>query len=398
MIFGAVLGLTFLTNLSYFVFLLIACAVVAAWRWRETFRRDRPRFAQAAATAALVGAPLLIPMARELVVFHSLDLLGNWANANDYSADLYSWVTPVGASALWGSAFDATSTPAGRAGSGLPSRASRSWPWPCSAARGGGGASGCGSPSGMPTFVVLSFGPYLHVGGQQGGRFVRYGIRYTYWMPYQLLARSPGVERRAGPGPLLGGRHPRPRRVGGGRVGVAHGPASRNGAPSGAWSSPAVALVLVVVEFFPRSIVTQKPGIPRPYAAIAADPGRRAVLEIPLQWRTGFGDFGDVEADHSIFLYYATRHGKPLAGGVAARYPARGRRALFAPPGLFAGRRPPAGRPGLDHVRRRRTAPVRIGYVVYHRDRPRPAAEVYLGELRMPVLADDGTVLVWKVP
>jgi hypothetical protein len=38
---GAVAGLTFLTNLYYFVFLLIACAVLAAWQWRRTFRRKR---------------------------------------------------------------------------------------------------------------------------------------------------------------------------------------------------------------------------------------------------------------------------------------------------------------------------------------------------------------------
>jgi hypothetical protein len=39
-----------------------------------------------------------------------------------------------------------------------------------------------------------------------------------------------------------------------------------------------------------------------------------------------------------------------------------------------------------------------IGYVVYHRDRPRPAVLDYLTRLGMPVLADDGTVIVWKVP
>jgi hypothetical protein len=39
-----------------------------------------------------------------------------------------------------------------------------------------------------------------------------------------------------------------------------------------------------------------------------------------------------------------------------------------------------------------------IGYVVYHRDDPRPAVEAYLSDLHLPVLADDGTVLVWKIP
>src|SRR5438067_7741105 len=93
--FGALVGLTFLTNLYYFVFLLIACGVVGAWRWRVTLRRDTAlRLAQAGAVAGLVTAPLLVAMARELVVFHSLDPVRNWAGANDYSANLLSWIAP----------------------------------------------------------------------------------------------------------------------------------------------------------------------------------------------------------------------------------------------------------------------------------------------------------------
>jgi hypothetical protein len=236
------------------------------------------------------------------------------------------------------------------------------------------------------TFVLLSFGPYLHVGGRQGGRFVRYGIRYTYWMPYQLLPGRFSVVAILALDVLAAA----------GLVWLMVRVTQWR--PGWRLVVPAVALVLVVVEFFPRSVVTQKPGIPRPYAAIAADPGRRAVLEIPLQWRTGFGDFGDVESDHSIFLYYATRHGKPLVGGVAARYPARSRQALLRHPvysQVVALQQGDLASATFDAAELRRSG---IGYLVYHRDRPRPAVEAYLGELRFPVLADDGTVLVWKVP
>src|SRR5205823_7008297 len=104
--FGALVGLTFLTNLYYFVFLLIACGVVGAWRWRVTLRRETAlRLAQAGAVAALVTAPLLVAMARELVVFHSLDPVRNWAGANDYSANFLSWVTPSTAQRAWGTTF-----------------------------------------------------------------------------------------------------------------------------------------------------------------------------------------------------------------------------------------------------------------------------------------------------
>lgn len=396
-IFGAMVGFTFLTNLYYFVFLLIACAVVAAWRWRETFRTETAlRFAQAGATAAVVGAPLIIPMAWELFVFHSLDPLRNWANANDYSADLFSWVTPSSAQRVWGSTFDHINS-RWTGGERLAFPGFTVMALAVIGALGGRrGRLGLWVALGV-TFVLLSFGPYLHVGGRQGGRFVRYGIRYTYWMPYQLLHEIPV---------LNGVRVP-------GRFSVVAILALDVMAAAGlvwlmarvtkvrpGWRLvvPAVAFVLVVVEFFPRGIVTQKPGIPRPYAAIAADPGRRAVLEIPLQWRTGFGDFGEVGSDHSIFLYYATRHGKPLAGGVAARYPARSRRALLHHPvysQVVALQQGDLASAIFDAAELRRSG---IGYVVYHRDRPRPAAEAYLGELRMPVLADDGTVLVWKVP
>ena len=105
-IFGAVIGLTLLTNLYYFVFLLIACGVVAAWRWRETLRRETAvRLAQAAGVAALVGGPLLVFMARDLLVSHSLDPIHDWGHADNYSANLWSWVTPSTVQRLWGNHF-----------------------------------------------------------------------------------------------------------------------------------------------------------------------------------------------------------------------------------------------------------------------------------------------------
>jgi hypothetical protein len=247
------------------------------------------------------------------------------------------------------------------------------------------------------TFVLLSFGPFLHVGSRKGGRFIRYGIRYTYWMPYQLLHAVPVVNGVRVPGrfsvvailalDVLAAA---------GLAWLMSRVAARR--PGRAWLVAAVALVLVVVEFYPQGLVSQRPGIPAPYSAIAAESGRRAVLEVPLQWRTGFGDFGDIKGDESIFLYYATRHGKPIVAGMVARYPVRSRKALLAIP-VYADI---VGLQDGDLASTTFTADdlrsAGIGYVVYHRDRPRPAAEAYLADLRLPVLADDGTVLVWKVP
>ncbi|HYT39039.1 MAG TPA: hypothetical protein VEN99_05990 [Acidimicrobiia bacterium] len=394
LMFGAVVGLTFLTNLYYFVFLLIACAVVAAWRWRSTVTREMAvRLAQAGAVAGVIAVPLLVPMARELVVFHSLDPVRDWAGADNYSANFLSWLTPASVERVWGTHF----THINDRWTGGERMAFPGYTIlllaAAGAVRGGRRRRGLWITLGA-AFALLSFGPFLHVARHQGGRFVRYGIRYTYWMPYQLLHAIPVVNGVRVPGRFS-------------VVGilaldvlaalalarlVARRPALRVAAP-------AVALALVMVEFFPKQIVTQPPAIPRPYAAIAADAGHRAVLEIPLQWRTGFGDFGDVHSDHSIFLYYATRHGKPLAGGMVARYPKRSRQAMLDNP-IYAQVVPlQEGDPGFmatfDAVDLRRAG---IGYVVYHRNEGRPAALAYLDRMHLPVLADDGTVLVWKVP
>ena len=406
--FGGVVGLTLLTSITYFLFLLMACAVIAAWRWRETLRRETAlRFAQAGALAAVIAAPLLVVMAQDLLSFHTLDRIRDWGHADNYSANLWSWVTPSSVQRLWGDRFlhvNNVWTGGERtafAGFTILLLAVIGAIW-AGRRRRGPGERGC-PPIGQwialaATFVLLSFGPFLHVGHRQGGRFIRYGIRYTYPMPYWLLNSVPVLNGIRVPGrfsvvailalDVLAA------------VGLAWlmGRLARQYGPRLALVAPAVALLFVLVEFFPRGLVTQKPGIPRPYSAIAADAGRKAVLEIPLQWRTGFGDFGDVAGDHSIFLYYATRHGKPLAGGMVARYPLRSRQALLSQPvysqvvalqqGDLA-----AATFSADDLRQ-----AGIGYVVYHRDRPREAALFHLSELKMPVLADDGTVLVWKVP
>jgi hypothetical protein len=87
-----------------------------------------------------------------------------------------------------------------------------------------------------------------------------------------------------------------------------------------------------------------------------------------------------------------------MVSGMVARYPARSRKALLDIP-LFA---QVVGLQQGDLASTTFSAAdlhdAGVGYVVYHRDRPRPAAEAYLADLRLPVLADDGTVLVWKVP
>ena len=406
LVFGGVVGVTLLTSITYFLFLLMASAVIAGWQWRKTRREMAVRLAQAGAVAAVVGAPLLFVMAQDLLSFHTLDRIRDWGHADNYSANLWSWVTPSSVQRLWGDRFIHVNnmwTGGERtafAGFTILALAVAGAVWAVRQRR-------RSEPRMCPplgqwialaaTFVLLSFGPFLHVGHRQGGRFIRYGIRYTYPMPYWILNSVPVLNGIRVPGRFSVVAILALDVVAAvGLAGLMAWLTKRHG-PRPALVAPAVALLLVLVEFFPQGLVTQPRRIPGPYSAIAAEPGQKAVLEIPLQWRTGFGDFGDVAGDHSIFLYYATRHGKPLASGMAARYPLRSRQALLQHPvysqvvalqqGDLA-----AATFSVDDLRR-----AGIGYVVYHRDRPREAALFHLSELKMPVLADDGTVLIWKV-
>ncbi len=392
-IFGVVAGLTFLTDLSYTVFLLIAAAVVAVCQWRRTATREMlGRLAQSGLVAGLVGLPLLGSMVHELVVHDYLDPIPGWGSAQNYSSDLLSWVTPSALQRVWGDTFlarDVHITGGERlafpgfavlglavVGAVVAFRQRR--------------ALWCAL---VGVFAILSFGPILHVNGATGSLFQYHQTHFTLPLPYIFLHFVPVLNGVRAPGRFsvvailaldvlaalaLARLARRNRRLG--------------------WAAAGIALVVTMVEFYPGPMVTQAVAAPRPYAAIAADPDPGAVLEVPLQWRTGFGTWGDTNGDHALWMYYATEHHKPLAGGMLARYPQRDIDRLLRIPvyrqlvGLQ--REPPDGEATFTASDLRRLG---IGFIVYHRDRPRPFAAQYLASLGLPVLADDGTVIAWKV-
>jgi hypothetical protein len=163
-----------------------------------------------------------------------------------------------------------------------------------------------------------------------------------------------------------------------------------------------VALAVTVFELVPGPLPGRPTTVPEPYDAIADDSIGGAVLELPLQWSTGSSVVGDRASGRysSIFMVYATRHGRPLVNGWVSRYPNERLARLTSTPVyrqiLGLEREPgfvdePVFGPGDLRA-------LGIGYVVYHRDRALPAAEQYFRLLNLPVLADDGTVLVWRIP
>ena len=126
------------------------------------------------------------------------------------------------------------------------------------------------------------------------------------------------------------------------------------------------------------------------------------MLEIPLQWSTGKVVIGDrpTGRDDTVFLMYATMHGHPLVNGSVSRYSEARLDRLESIP-VYRQLLALEGAPGFRDAAtfdERELAELGIGFVVYHRDVPSPAVYRHLSKLDLPVLADDGTVIVWGVP
>jgi hypothetical protein len=405
---GAVLALTGWSDGYYSVFLGLATVFVVAWRWRESMRPHMARqLARAVLVAALISAPLLAAMANDLRR-GELDPIPGWGGADAYSADLMSWITPQRDRRLLPDMLTSVDP--------ILFQGERTiFPtWTLLAAGLAGAIWGARRRKGMWVaffwlFFVLSLGPFLQANGWRGGAFSRFDTPFSVPLPGMVLGWIPvlnGVRDPARFGVMgvlaltvltalaltrLQARHRKAGTVAAVVVGV-----------------------LALAESLPSHTPTLPSAIPAPYGAIAADPGDGAVMEIPLQWRTGFGSYGDWDGDHTRFLYYATRHGKPVVNGMMPRYRQRTLDRLLRIPvydqmqGLLpdaaagviesvpAGRRPGERHPPaiFDAADLRALG---IGYVVYHRNVPRPEAAAYIQKLGLPVLADDGNIIVWKV-
>jgi hypothetical protein len=238
--------------------------------------------------------------------------------------------------------------------------------------------------------VILSLGPFVALGHDQA----------PIPLPYYLLRLLPFMDTMRVPGrfAILG--------VLGLCVLAAQAATAaldRPRSPARPWGPAAAAVVLtalLAVELLPGPIVTRAGGAPEPYSAIAADHGHGAVLEIPLQWSTGVDLVGYPRLNVSLFEAWATVHERPYVGGTVSRYPADRQAELESIP-LYRQVRALQGDEGFTgrvDFDAHDLADLGIGYVVYHRDLPVPRARRYLEGLHLPVLADDGVVIAWRVP
>ena len=392
---GAVVGLTFLTDFYYTVFLLLGLAVVLAARRDQLSAAVARRLAEGAAVAAVVALPLLVPMLGALRA-GELDPLPGWGGADLWSADAVSWFLPWEAHPLWGSAVEDVRLRLRARGEGVVYPGLVVLGLAVAGRELGDRARRRGWSALALTAGVLALGPFLQIGGRSGSGFSYLGREFALPLPYLALHFVPVVNGVRVPGrfailailalDVL--------------AALALASITRRW-PSRGNLAVGAAVVVVLVELLPGAVGTHPIEAPSPYRAIAADPDPGAVLEIPLQWQSGVAVVGDTSPprDDSIFLYYATVHGKPLVSGHVSRYPSDRLDRLTRIP-VYRQVLALTGEPGFDDAPTFDAGDLReagIGFVVYHRDRPEPAALAYLRGLDLEPLADDGRIMAWKV-
>lgn len=379
---GGVCGSAFLIDPQLTILLLLGMAVLGLVHRRVLLAEVR-RLAGAAVVAVVVALPLLAPMAAAMVA-GQVGEPDPTSSTLVYSSSPLSWVVPP-FDWLWLERFVSIEplTPTGDgvvypglvllllslAGVSLSSRDQRKG-WVAIA---------------LVSFV-LSLGPYI---------FAR-NTMLEVPMPFFAFRAIPGLDAMRVPGRfgLLGA------------VGidvlaaVALTDVSRRW-PRRAHLIAGLAVLVTAFELFPRSLPIRDPGISEVYEAIANDEAQGAVLEIPIKWSTTQEQIGFEGNDEDfLFLLYQTVHRRPTVSGAVSRFPDEDLTRLVETP-LYRQVLALGGETGYDDPAtfdRRDLEALDIDFVVYHRDDAAPAALAYLRSLQLPVLADDGTVIAWKVP
>jgi hypothetical protein len=308
MIFGVFLGLFTL------VYLLV-----------EGVRHPRPartrlilRLGLVIATAAVIWAPVGIPVLREMVR-GDYELQG-WGDSVKLSADLAGLMTPTALHPLWGKDWtaelravtegaarfsDVNTVFIGYATLALSligllayRRRVAAWAWSAF------------------LFIAFSLGPLLQINGRS--RFNLDGLEVTFPLPFVLLHYIPIVRANRAPNRfsvvlMLALA-----------VLVGYGTyylLARRPARARRFLVPGLSLLCGVVLLFehlawPLPLTDAR--VPPVYQQIAQEEGDFAILQLPLGWRNSFGTLG---AEDTRVQYYQTVHGKPMLGGNISRNP-----------------------------------------------------------------------------
>jgi hypothetical protein len=392
---GTALGVSLWVDAIFTSFVVIATLVFVLCKFRTTLRKPMIiNWLKVGAIAIVTASPILFAMFRD-IKNNQLDPLPGWGEANHTNADVFSYVIPSQFNPITGSWFAGAQIKytvgerfafLGWSVLALALVSLFLWksPWKKTI-----------SVMAL-VFFVLSLGPFLLFLGAQGHHFTYLGERFNVPLPYFLLHFIPIIN-----GVRIPARFEFMTNLLFIVMAAAALTALMQRKPKWTPAFAIVAIALMTLESLPGNVPPlHSTKIPTPYTAINNDSGNGAVLELPIQWRDGFGQIGDITTrnDHTIHLYYATRHGKPLVNGMIARYPDKSETALQQIPvysqilTLQHDQDPQPITFGLADLQK-----LGIGYVVGHRDESPPDAYTYMNNLHMSVLADDGNTIVWKV-
>ncbi|NLF12917.1 MAG: hypothetical protein GX597_14095, partial [Anaerolineaceae bacterium] len=328
---GLSFALAMLNEMIFGVFLAMLSAILLAFalvRRRRAAEQDREtglpwqglvlRLALMVLVAALLYAPVLLPVLREMAAGYEL---AGWGDAEKLSVDLVGLVTPTPLHPLdgdWAGALrqaregtgrfrDVNTVFLGWAGLGLAvvgavAYRRRLAAWITS----------------LIVFVTFSLGPLLQINGRSA--FDLDGLTVNVPLPFILLHYLPLVKANRVPNRfsvvlmlalavlaafgalwLLA----RAAKLGrGGRWLVAGG--------------ATVLAFLVLLDHWSVPLPLTDARLPAAYEQIAAEPGDFAILQLPLGWRNSFGVQG---TENTRTQYYQAYHHKRLLSGNISRNP-----------------------------------------------------------------------------
>jgi hypothetical protein len=300
--------------------------------------RVAPRLAVLAVSVAVLWSPVMLPI---LHAFAQGDFaLAGWGEGLKLSADLVGWFTPTALHPLFGAADwpvhlravvegkthfrDVNTVFLGYgvlalAAAGALTRWKQVRVWVI----------------GALIFALFTLGPLLQINGQFLFPFDNLlreqGLSQdvTFPMPFALLHYIPIIKANRVPNRfsvilsltlavLVGyGANWILSRLAGGRVASSKVAGSRL-ADNLILLPATLLLVFVLFDQVSVPLPLTDARVPGPYAAIAAEPGDFAVLQLPLGWRNSFGTWG---AERTQLQYYQSFHQKRMLAGNISRAP-----------------------------------------------------------------------------
>ena len=359
---GFFLALAALTDMTFAALLAMFTLIVVLVSWRGLTARWAAvkSLLLAGAVAAIIWAPVLIPIAREFVTGNYG--VAGWGESVKLSADVVGLVTPTDLNPLasdrragsdtWPAALRAVEEGKGRfgdintvflgfvtlalavIGAIAARRRLAAWIWTAL------------------VFGILALGPLLQIAGRYRfslDNLLPEGV--TLPLPFTLLHFLPFISANRAPNRnstilmlalavlagygvawLLGkiSKSASQQVNKSANQQIAHDErithhASRFTFHVSRFTHPIIYLstcllaALIILEHLAVPLPTTDAAIPEVYQRIGAEPGEFAVMQLPLGWRDSYGVLG---SEQTNLQYFQTGHGKPIIGGNISRAPA----------------------------------------------------------------------------